>query len=86
MKRQKKKIILPTLKYENAPSDELQIRVGLDEEKSLLRIDDRDVILDLAEQFKVEREACLRYKIFGKIKVAPTKKTPKNLLTGVLYL
>lgn len=66
---EKKKIILPTLKYENAPSDELQIRVGLDEEKSLLRIDDRDVILDLAEQFKVEREACLRYKIFGKIKV-----------------
>lgn len=66
---EKKQIILPTRKYENAPSEELQVRIGLDEEKSLLRIDDRDIILDLSEQFKTERDECLRYKIYGKIKM-----------------
>ncbi len=66
---EKKQIILPTLRYENSPSEDLQFRVDLNEEKSLLRIDDRDVILDLSEQFQKEREECLRYKVFGKIKV-----------------
>jgi hypothetical protein len=66
---EKKQIILPTRKYENAPSEELQVRIGLDEEKSILRIDDRDIILDLSEQFKTERDECLRYKIYGKIKM-----------------
>ena len=66
---EKKQIILPTRKYENAPSEELQVRIGLDEEKSLLRIDDRDIILDLSEQFKTERDECVRYKIYGKIKM-----------------
>lgn len=66
---EKKQIILPTVRYENSPTEDLQIRVDLNEEKSLLRIDDRNVILDLSEQFQQEREECLRYKIFGKIRV-----------------
>jgi hypothetical protein len=72
-----KQIILPKLKYEGAPVSDLNLHVGLSEEKSLLRIDDRDVVLDLSEQFATERAASKRYKIYGKIKMVF-----KNLYSG----
>jgi hypothetical protein len=66
---EKKKIILPNLKYENAPDIDSQLRVGFEEEKSLLRTDDRDVVLNLSEQFATERANCKRYKLYGKMKM-----------------
>ena len=65
----KKKIILPNLRYEDAPVVGTSIRVGLEEEKSLLRTDDRDIALDLNKQFATERADCNRYKFYGKLKM-----------------
>ena len=74
----KKQIILPKLRYENAPEIDTQIRVGFEEEKSILRTDDRDIVLNLSEQFKVERSECKRYKLYGKMKMIF-----RNLYLGV---
>lgn len=65
----KKKIILPKLRYENAPEVDSQIRVGFEEDRTLLRNDDRDIVLDLAEQFATERAESKRYKLYGKMKM-----------------
>jgi hypothetical protein len=66
---EKRQIILPKLKFENAPEVDNEIRIGLEEEKSLLRNDDRDIVLDLSQQFATERSNCKRYKLFGKVKM-----------------
>ena len=66
---EKKRIILPSLRYENAPEVDSQIRLGFEEEKSLLRNDDRDVVLNLSEQFAKERADSKRYKLYGKMKM-----------------
>jgi hypothetical protein len=76
----KKQIILPKLRYENAPEIDTQIRVGFEEEKSLLRTDDRDIVLNLSEQFATERSECKRYKLYGKMKMVF-----RNLYLGVSY-
>jgi len=73
-----KKIILPKFRYENAPAIDSQVRIGLEEEKSLLRTDDRDIVLNLAEQFAKERVDCKRYMIYGKMKMVF-----RNLYFGV---
>ena len=66
---EKKQIISPKLRYEGSPEVDTQIRVGLEEEKSLLRNDDRDIVLNLAEQFVTERSNSKRYKFYGKMKM-----------------
>jgi hypothetical protein len=66
---EKKQIILPTLRYEGAPAVDTQIRVGFEEQQSLLRTDDRDIVLNLAEQFATERSNSKRYKFYGKMKM-----------------
>ena len=65
----KKTIILPEKRYANAPSDDLSIRVDLEEEQKLLVNDDRNIVLDIAQLFSQERNNSIRYKLFGKIKV-----------------
>jgi hypothetical protein len=75
---EKKQIILPKLRYEKAPAIDSQIRIGFEEEKSLLRTDDRDIVLDLSEQFAKERSDCNRYMIYGKMKMVF-----RNLYLGV---
>lgn len=65
----KKKIILPKLRYENAPETDSQISIGFESDKSLLRGDDRDVVLNLSEQFTEERANCKRYKLYGKMRM-----------------
>jgi len=76
----KKKIILPKLRYERAPEIDVQFRIGLEEEKLSLRNDDRDIVLDLSEQFSKEREVCQRYKLYGKMKMVF-----RNLYAGQSY-
>ena len=65
----KKQIISPESRYENAQAVDMSMRVGLENEKSLLRTDDRDIVLDLTEQFATERSNCKRYKFYGKMKM-----------------
>lgn len=66
---EKKTIILPELRYKQAPSEDLQIKVGLDSNEQLLREGDRNVILDLEELFSKERNESKKYKIYGKLKM-----------------
>jgi len=72
-----KEIILPSKKYANAPDQELDIRLGLETSESLLRIGDRDVILDVADLFNRERNDSINYKIYGKLRMIF-----RNLYTG----
>lgn len=65
----KKEIILPTKRNANADIEDINIRVDLNEEKTLLREGDRNIILDINELFNKERNESNRYKIHGKIKM-----------------
>ena len=65
----KKQIILPTKRFANADAEDIDIRIGLDEEKSLLREGDRNIVLDINELFYKERNDSKNYKIHGKIKM-----------------
>lgn len=66
---EKKKIILPTLKFDGAPDENLSVNLKLNNNESLLRQGDRDVILNIADQFNQERNDCKNYRIYGKIKM-----------------
>lgn len=66
---EKKQIILPELRYKQAPSEDLSIKVGLESDEQLLREGDRTIILDLEEQFSKERNESKKYKIYGKLKM-----------------
>lgn len=64
-----RKIILPSLNYENAPDDDLSLSIELDKNEILLREGDKDIILDIAKLYNDERNSCINYKIFGKMKM-----------------
>lgn len=66
---EKKTIILPELRYQQAPSEDLQIKIGLESDEQLLREGDRNIILDLEEQFSKERNESKKYKIYGKLRM-----------------
>lgn len=64
-----KKLILPKLRFAGSQNEDLQLNLNLDSENTILRNGDRDVILNLATQFNKEKQACNKYKIFGKIRM-----------------
>jgi hypothetical protein len=66
---EKKQIILPSKKYNKAPEEDITVRVGLDNNETLLREGERDIVLDINQLFNVERNECKKYKIHGKIKM-----------------
>ncbi len=66
---EKKQIILPTKRFANADSEDIDVRLNLDEQKNLLREGDRNIILDIDELFNKERNESKNYKIHGKIKM-----------------
>ena len=72
-----KEILLPSKKYANAPDQELDLRINLETSESLLRIGDRDIVLDVAELFNKERNESVNYKIYGKLRMIF-----RNLYTG----
>jgi hypothetical protein len=72
-----REIILPSKKYANAPEKELDIRLNLETSESLLRVGDRDIVLDVAELFNKERNESINYKIYGKLRMIF-----RNLYTG----
>ena len=85
-----KEIILPSKKYANAPDQELDVRLNLETSESLLRIGDRDIVLDVAELYNKERNNSVNYKIYGKLKMIfrnlYTGATSYNYLEERLYL
>ena len=66
---EKKQIILPSKKFANAPEENLDLRINLDESQTLLREGDKNIILDIAELYKKERNESIKYKIYGKLKM-----------------
>jgi hypothetical protein len=64
-----KKILLPSKKFTKAPEEELNIRLDLETSESLMRIGDKDIILDVAELFNKERNESKNYKIYGKMRM-----------------
>lgn len=64
-----KKILLPTARYAKAPEEELNVKIDLTSDFNLLRENEKNIILDLADLYNKERNASIRYKIYGKIKL-----------------
>jgi hypothetical protein len=66
---EKKEILLPTERYFKAEEQDLNLNVKLNNDESLLREGDKDIILNLADLFNEERNKSINYKIYGKIKM-----------------
>lgn len=66
---EKKQIILPSKKFANAPEENLDLRINLGQSETLLREGDKNIILDIAELYKKERNESIKYKIYGKLKM-----------------
>ncbi len=65
----KKTILLPTVRFEGSSSEDTQIRINLESDEKLIKNDDRNVILNLSQQFFDEKNSCNSYKIFGKLRM-----------------
>jgi hypothetical protein len=87
---EKREIILPSKRYANADEEELSIKLNLETSESLLRIGDRDIILDVAKLYDDERNKSVNYKIFGKMNMVfrnmYSGNTEYNYLKERLYL
>ena len=66
---EKKQIILPSKKFAKADEQELELKLNLDNSDTLMRIGERDIILDIDEQYYKERNESINYKIYGKLKM-----------------
>jgi hypothetical protein len=64
-----KKILLPSKRYKKADSEDVDVRLNFETSESLMRIGDKDIVLDLDELFYKERNNSSTYKIFGKMKM-----------------
>jgi hypothetical protein len=66
---EKKEILLPTKRYFKAEEQDLNLSVKLENDETLLREGDKDIVLNLADLFNEERNKSINYKIYGKIKM-----------------
>lgn len=66
---EKKEILLPNKRHAKADEQELNLTLNLETTESLLRIGERDIVLDVAQIFDDERNLSNRYKIYGKLKM-----------------
>ena len=63
----KKKIVSPSKRYKKAESEDLTLRINFEEDKSLLREGDKNIVLDIAELYRKERNESTKYRIYGKM-------------------
>jgi hypothetical protein len=66
---EKKEILLPSKRYFKADEQDLNLSVKLENDETLLREGDKDIVLNLADLFNEERNKSINYKIYGKIKM-----------------
>jgi hypothetical protein len=66
---EKKEILLPSKRYFKAEEQDLNLSVKLENDETLLREGDKDIVLNLADLFNEERNKSINYKIYGKIKM-----------------
>jgi len=64
-----KKILLPSKRYKKANDEDVTIKLNLESSESLMRIGDKDIVLDIAELYNKERNESRKYKIYGKLKM-----------------
>ena len=81
---EKKEIILPSKRYANADEQELSIKLNLETSESLLRVGERDIILDVAKLYDDERNKSTNYKIFGKMNMVFRNMYSGNTQYGYL--
>ena len=67
--KEKKEILLPSKRFKKAEEQDLNLSVGLETSQTLLRIGDKDVILDIDKLYDKERNESKKYKIYGKLKM-----------------
>ena len=60
---EKKEILSPNKRFKRAPEQDLTMRLNLDTSESLMRIGDKDIILDIDELYDKERNESVNYKI-----------------------
>ena len=86
----KKEILLPSKRFKKADEQELNINLGLESSQTLLRIGDKDVVLDIDKLYDKERNESKKYKIYGKLKMVfrnmYSGDTSYNYLQERLYL
>ena len=66
---EKKEILLPSKRYFKAEEQDLNLSVKLENDETLIREGDKDIVLNLADLFNDERNKSINYKIYGKIKM-----------------
>jgi hypothetical protein len=66
---EKKEILLPSKRYFKADEQDLNLNVKLENDETLMREGDRNIILNLTELFDDERNQSFNYKIYGKLKM-----------------
>lgn len=64
-----KQILLPSKEYAKANDSDLNMPLSLDTSESLMRIGDRDIVLDIDQLYDKERNESVNYKIYGKIRM-----------------
>ena len=65
----KKEILAPNKRFSKSDEQDLELKLNLETSEKLLRIGDRDIILDMDELYEKERNESSKYKIYGKIKM-----------------
>ena len=66
---EKKEILLPSKRYFKADEQDLNLNVKLENDETLMREGDRNIMLNLTELFDDERNQSFNYKIYGKLKM-----------------
>lgn len=72
-----KKIILPELRFQQASPEDMSLFVNLNNNEKIINENERNIVLNLADQFNKERTESNKYKIFGKVNMVF-----KNLYSG----
>ena len=85
-----KQILLPSKEYAKSSETDLDFPLVLETSETLMRIGDRDIILDIDQLYDKERNDSVNYKIYGKLKMIfrnlYTGTTDYTYLTDRLYL
>jgi hypothetical protein len=85
-----KRILSPSKRYKKAESEDLEIRTGLERSEKLMREGDKNIILDIAELYRKERNQSTNYKIHGKLNMVfrnlYSGTSPYGPLLNNLYL
>ncbi len=61
----KKEILLPSKRYKKAEEQDLNLNIGLETSQTLLRIGDKDIILDIDKLYDKERNESNKYKAWA---------------------